>query len=105
MFRLMSDSMKPILQNPGPSLSELERRARISTELTARVREALVGPEKDHVISASYRDATLIVTAESAAWASHIRYAQTEVLENVGTATGMSFTKLRVRVRGKDRDE
>ena len=67
-------------------------------ELAAKVREALSGPEKDHVISASYKGTTLIVIADSAAWSTHIHYAQERLLERVSGPADMRFTKLRVKV-------
>jgi hypothetical protein len=67
-------------------------------ELTAQVRAVLSGDEKDHVISASYRGSTLVVIADSAAWSTHIRYAQEQLLEQVRGPSETRFEKLRVRV-------
>ena len=94
----MSDRFKPLSEGLGPLLAELERRAQATVDLAASVRAALTGPEKDHVISAAYKDETLIVLADSAAWATHIRYAQTELLARLQAAGETRFTKMKVKV-------
>ena len=76
----MSDRLKPMSDALGPLFADLERRVQANVDLTAKVRAALSGPEKDHVISASYRDDTLVILADSAAWCPQIRYAQRELL-------------------------
>jgi hypothetical protein len=97
----MSDPFKPLSEGLGPMLAKLERRARETVDLAASVRDALVGPEKDHVLSATYKDETLIVLADSAAWATHIRYAQSELLDRLRAAGETRFTKLKVKVGRK----
>ncbi len=94
----MSDRFKPLAEGLGPMFKELERRAQATVDLAARVREALSGPEKDHVVSATYKEDTLIVLADSAAWATHIRYAQTQLLEALSASGETRFTKLKVKV-------
>jgi hypothetical protein len=94
----MSDSFKPVSEGLGTLLAQLERRAQATVELADRVRQALAGPEKDHVISASCRGDTLIVLADSATWATHIRYAQKQLLERLHAAGETQFTKVKVRV-------
>jgi hypothetical protein len=97
----MSERMKPIGEALAPLFADLKRRSDAVAELTTRVRNALPGPAKDHVLSASYRDDTLVVEADSAAWAAHIRYAQTELLSTLNETnapTETPVTKLKVRV-------
>jgi hypothetical protein len=94
----MSDRFKPMSETLGPLFTELERRVQATVDLTAQVRAALPGPEKDHVISATYRDETLVVLADSAAWCPHIRYAQQHLLEQLRSAGETRFTKVRVKV-------
>jgi len=94
----MSDSMKPLHAGLGPLVKDLERRALATLDLAAKVRAALQGPEKDHVVAASFRGETLVVIADSAAWGSHIRYAQQELLRRLKEAGETQFTKVRVRV-------
>lgn len=97
----MSERLKPISAGMGPLFADLERRAQASVDLATRVRSVLSGPEKDHVLSASYRDDTLVVVTDSAAWASHIRYAQQELLERLRGIGETQFTKIRVKVGRK----
>jgi len=98
----MSKRLKPIAHGLGPLFADLERRAQATVDLAARVRAALQGPEKDHVVSASYRNETLVVTADSAAWGVRIRYAQNELLAQLQLAGETQVTKVKVRVgRGR----
>jgi len=94
----MADELRQLTDALGPSFATLEARTRMMMELTAQVRTVLSGDEKDHVISASYRGSTLVVIADSAAWSTHIRYAQEQLLEHVRGPSEMRFDKLRVRV-------
>jgi hypothetical protein len=94
----MADDLRQLTAGLGPSFSTLERRSQAMMELTAKVREALTGAEKEHVISASYRGSTLVVIADSAAWSTHIRYAQQQLLDQVSGPGDTRFTKLRVKV-------
>lgn len=91
-------SLKPITAGLSPRFANLERRAQATIELAERVRAALSAPEKDHVTSASYRAETLVVLADSAAWAARIRYAQQELLAQLQAAGETRFTKLKVKV-------
>ena len=97
----MSDHLKPLADGLGPMFDALERRAQASVDLTSRIRAALPGPEKEHIISAAYRSETLVVIADSAAWCPQIRYAQKELLARVNKAGETQFTKLKVKVGRK----
>ncbi|HEY4369688.1 MAG TPA: DciA family protein [Steroidobacteraceae bacterium] len=90
--------MKPLHAGLGPLIKDLERRAQATLDLAAKVRQALPGPEKDHVVGANDRGDTLVVLADSAAWGSHIRYAQQELLLRLQAAGETQFTKVRVKV-------
>jgi len=90
--------MKPISEGLGPLFADLERRSREVLDLTARVRQALGDPEKGHVLSVSYRDDTLFLVMDSAAWGSRVRYAQHDLLERLRAEGETQFTKLRVRI-------
>lgn len=94
----MSDRFKRISEGLGPLFDRLQQRAQASADLTVRVRSALTGPEKEHVISATYKEDTLVVLADSAAWATHIRYAQNALLERLRTCGETRFTKVKVKV-------
>jgi hypothetical protein len=90
--------MKHISSNMGSKLEALAQRAQATLELADIVRNALADPEKTHVVSASYREATLVVLMDSAAWCAQIRLGQRELLATVNRTSEMQFTKLKVRV-------
>lgn len=104
----MTDRFKPLGETLGPLFAQLEQRVTAHVELTERIRAALVGPEKDHVVSASCRGDTLVVLADSAAWCPQIRYAQAQLLEVLNSAPPnpgeKPVTKVKVRVGRKVRD-
>jgi hypothetical protein len=87
----MSDRFKHVAEDLGGLFTDLERRVQATVDLTTQVRTALQGAEKDHVVSVSCRDETLVVLADSAAWCPRIRYA----LRARGETR---FTKLKVKV-------
>ena len=101
----MTDRFKPLGETLGPLFAQLEQRVAAHVELTEKVRAALTGPEKDHVVSASCRDDTLVVLADSAAWCPQIRYAQAQLLEVLNRVTPnpgeKQVTKVKVRVGRK----
>ena len=94
----MSDRFKQVTENLGGLFADLERRVQTTLDLTAQVRTALQGAEKDHVVSVSCRDETLVVMADSAAWCPRIRYAQQQVLDALRASGETRFTKLKVKV-------
>lgn len=98
----MSDHLKPLGAGLGPLFESLERRSQAVLDLTAQVRTALTGPEKNHVLSASCRGDTLIVTTDSAAWCPYIRYAQDALLAHLQEAGETRFTKIKVKVGRRD---
>ena len=101
----MTDRFKPLGETVGPLFAQLEQRVAAHVELTEKIRAALTGPEKDHVVSASCRGDTLVVLADSAAWCPQIRYAQAQLLEVLNRATPnpgeKPVTKVKVRVGRK----
>lgn len=100
----MTDRFKPLGETVGPLFAQLEQRVTAHVELTERIRAALTGPEKNHVVSASCRGDTLVVLADSAAWCPQIRYAQAQLLELLSSSDERRVTKLKVRVGRKPRD-
>lgn len=97
----MSDRFKHVSQDLGGLFADLERRVQSTLDLTAQVRTALQGAEKDHVVSVSCRGETLVVMADSAAWCPRIRYAQQHVLDALRATGETRFTKLKVKVGRK----
>src|SRR4026209_862377 len=94
----MSDRFKHVTADLGALVSDLERRVQSTVDLTAQVRTALQGAEKDHIVSVPCRDDTLVVLADSAAWCPRIRYAQQQVLDALRAGGETRFTKLKVKV-------
>jgi hypothetical protein len=97
-IEFMSDRFKPIGDGLGPLLKDLEQRAQAMQDVTARVRAALPAPEKEHFLSASYRDDTLVISMDSAAWCSRLRYEQKSLVEALHAAGETRVTKIKVRV-------
>jgi hypothetical protein len=94
----MTDRFKPLGETVGPLFAQFEQHLAARAELTERIRSALSGPEKDHVVSASCRGDTLVVLADSAAWCPQIRYARQRLLELLNRPGESKITKLKVRV-------
>jgi hypothetical protein len=98
----MSERLKPLSETVGLLFAQLEQRVAAHLELTERVRAALSGPEKDHVVSASCRGDTLVVLVDSAAWCPQIRYTQGRLLELLTSSdfspSETQVTKVKVRV-------
>ena len=94
----MSDRFKPLSAGLGPLIARLETRAKAAQDITARVREVLPSPEKEHFLSASYREDTLVISMESAAWCSRVRYEQKALIESLHAIGETRVTKIRVRV-------
>ncbi|HKS55809.1 MAG TPA: DciA family protein [Steroidobacteraceae bacterium] len=97
----MSDRFKHVSEDLGPLIANLERRVQSTVDLTMQVRTALQGAEKDHIVSVTCRDDTLVVLADSAAWCPRIRYAQQQVLDALRANGETRFTKLKVKVGRK----
>ena len=97
----MSDRFKHVSETLGPLLADLERRVQSTVDLTMLVRTALQGAEKDHIVSVTCRDETLVVLADSAAWCPRIRYAQQQVLDALRASGETRLTKLKVKVGRK----
>jgi hypothetical protein len=94
----MSDRFKRIGEGLGPLLKDLERRAQATQDLTARVRATLPEPEKQHFVSASYNEDTLVISMDSAAWCSRLRYEQQPLMNALHAAGETRVTKIKVKV-------
>src|ERR1044072_6742589 len=97
----MSDRFKHVAADLGSLFTDLDRCVQSTADLTAQVRTALQGAEKDHVVSVTCREDTLVVLADSAAWCPRIRYAQQHVLDALRAGGETRFTKLKVKVGRK----
>jgi hypothetical protein len=94
----MTDRLKPIGEGLGALFSQLQERAEATHELTTKVRTALKGAEKEHVVSASYREDSLVVVVDSAVWTARVRYAHETLRKALEAAGERPFTKLKVKV-------
>jgi hypothetical protein len=96
--KVMSAALMPLSQALGPQVAALEARAKQSFKLTDLVRAALPFPEKNHVLSASYRDDVLVISTDSPAWTAQVRYQEDTLRQQLQKAGEKPFTKLKVRV-------
>lgn len=94
----MTNRFKPLSAGLGPLVAALEQRAQAVQDVTSRVRAALPSPEKEHFLSASYREDTLVVSMDSAVWCSRVRYDQKALIEALHAAGETRVAKIRVRV-------
>jgi hypothetical protein len=94
----MTKGLTPLADILSGGLKGLEERATAAEQLAARVRRALQGPEKEHVVGANERDGTLIVLMDSGVWCPQVRYAQQTLLEVLNRHSETQFTKVKVRV-------
>lgn len=94
----MSSAFQPLgFALPG-KVADLEKRAKAALSLTEQVRASLPQGQRIHLLSASYRDDTLSVTMDSAAWCPQVRYGAEGLLLNLKANGGPDFAKLKVRV-------
>jgi len=101
--QLMTNTFKPLISDESGILSNLEQRAKKVMNLTTKVRNALTGPERHHVLAAAYHEDTLIITTDSAAWTAQIRFAQDDLRKHLSGLGEKTFIHLKVRV-GNARD-
>ena len=83
----------------GKDLSQLVRRAREAGELDARVRALLPEELAAHVTGAALHEDTVVVLADSAAWASRIRFHAPELVERLAPRYDGVISRVRVKVR------
>jgi len=94
----MSNPLQPLGAELGEQVAQLEQRANRALRVLDLVRDGLPEPEKNHVLSASYRDDTLIVYVDSAIWTAHVRYLEATLQRHWIAAGEKPFTFLKVRV-------
>jgi hypothetical protein len=96
----MSDPLKPLFSGLSPALDRLAQKAAAAGSLTDRVRAGLADEFRPHVISASRREADLVVIVDSAAWSARVRYAARQIKERLEAEGEPPVEKVRVKVRG-----
>ena len=92
-------SVKNLLEKSGSPLAKISGKAALLEELTIFIRKALPDPLKNHLIAASEHDSTLVLTADSAAWAARMRFHETEILTHHNRKQGPVSHKVVIRVR------
>jgi len=96
----MSDPLKPLFGGLAPGLDALARKAAEARTLTARVQAELPETLRAHVLSASRRDADLVVIVDSAAWSARVRYAGRRLKAQLEASGEPQIDRVRVKVRG-----
>jgi hypothetical protein len=86
----------------GNDLSRLVERAREAGELDARVRALLPEELAVHVTGAALHENTVVVLADSAAWASRLRFHAPELVERLAPRYDGAVTRVRVKVRPRN---
>lgn len=80
-------------------LARLVSRARQAGELDGRVRALLPAELARHVTGAVRHDDTVVILADSAAWATRIRFHAPELVERLAPRFDGAVTRVRVKVR------
>lgn len=82
--------------------SRLLSRARVLGELDALVHELIPSPLNGHCRVLSVRDDTLIVAADSAAWAARLRYQSSQLVKQLAGLSSVKLRTVQVRIRASD---
>ncbi|MEJ2516400.1 MAG: DciA family protein [Gammaproteobacteria bacterium] len=97
--------LESFLTRPGTALADLAERARRMQTLTGVVRSALPPEDRAHLVSAGLReDETLVLVADSSAWAARFRFLSEDAVA-AAQAAGFPATECRVTVRPRREDE
>jgi len=100
----MSDPLKPLFEGLEGRLEVLARKAAAADTLAGAVRASLPESLRPHVVSAARRGDDLVVIVDSAAWSARVRYAATQLREQLQAHGEPVIGKVRVRVgRGKEK--
>jgi hypothetical protein len=83
----------------GNDLSQLVERAREAGELAAQVRGLLPEELAAHVTGAVLHEQTVVILADSAAWASRIRFQAPELVAQLAPRFDGAVAHVRVKVR------
>jgi len=83
----------------GNDLSQLVDRAREAGELASVVRALLPEELGTHVTGAVLRDETVVILADSAAWASRIRFHAPALVAQLAPRYDGAVERVRVKVR------
>ena len=90
--------LMPLSASWGAKIAALESQAKAALKLVDLLRAGLPENEKNHLISAVYHEDTLVLTTDSAAWGTHLRYRENALREQLAAMGEKPFTNLKVRV-------
>ncbi len=91
--------LKRLLQSRGSELPSVFQRARHLADIMHAVRASLSGKLAAHCLGVSVVRNTLVLFADSAPWATRLRYEQKAILAAVSRETGLSFARISLRVQ------
>ncbi|MEJ2516354.1 MAG: DciA family protein [Gammaproteobacteria bacterium] len=83
----------------GSKLADLASRARDAESLFHQIKDLLPNPEAAHVTGASRSGDTVVILADSAAWATRIRFHAPELLKWLSPKYDGAVERVKVRVR------
>ncbi len=86
----------------GSKLADLASRARDAESLCQQIKDLLPEPEGAHVTGASRNGDTVIILADTAAWATRIRFHAPGLLKWLSPKFDGTVDRVRVRVRPDD---
>jgi hypothetical protein len=92
-----SFQIRNLLDNSAASA--LLSRARALGRLDALVHELIPAPMNQHCRVLSVREDTLIVAADSAAWAARLRYQSPQLIRQLAGVSSMNLRTVHVRIR------
>jgi hypothetical protein len=91
-------AMGELLRSRPGRLAELCRRAGELARLQEVLRGGLPGPARDHLLVADFNETSLVLLADSPAWAARLRFQVPELLELARTSGGLPRLQT-IRVR------
>lgn len=90
--------LKDLLVGRDNTFSQLVLRSRQIENLTQQVRQLTAEPLRRHIVAATINDETLVIVADSPAWAAHLRYRAEDIRISLNLKQGHSLQKSKVRV-------
>jgi hypothetical protein len=98
----MTDDLKALFGAAMPALARLARDAAGVDQATQDIRALLPAELRPHLLTAVRHASDLVLTADSAAWATRLRYAAPQLREALATADAAAAPqRVRIKVRGR----
>lgn len=95
-------SISSLLDTPGSRLGSLLAQSKRLTQTEHLIKMAIPAPCCKHCQLASYRNGTLYLHADSAVWATRLRYQQQDIINQLAVSndfSGIKHIKISVRPR------